>query len=142
MESNKQVQINWGTFNIPTLLSVLGILWYTATHSERQDNRVEVLENSFSNLSKIVDDQRTKTSALDNVIYRLTTVETVVAANRAELSARMDRQSDALGDIRNGMAKLNSNFEVLSTKIDNVLPPKKAELESLPEPYTGGSRKN
>lgn len=128
MESNRTVQVNWGTFNVPTLLSVLGILWYTATHTERQDSRLDINETALSSTSKLVEDLRAKTAALDNVTYRLTTLETVVAQNNANINARVDRQSDALQDIRKGIGDLSTGFEVLSNKVDTVLGPRKSEI--------------
>lgn len=125
--------MNWGTFNVPTLLSVLGILWYTATHTERQDSRLEMNETTQIDTRKLVEDLRTKTAALDNVVYRLTTLESVVAGNNVATNARIDRQTDALQDIRKGIGDLSTGFEVLSSKVDNALAPKKSEL-TIPPP--------
>jgi uncharacterized protein YoxC len=122
MESNRTVQVNWGTFNVPTLLSVLGILWYTATHTERQDNQLDSNKITMESLQKSLDDLRTKTAPLDNVIYRLTTLET-----------KVDRTADALQDIRTSVGALSTSFEVLSQKIDNVLPQRKSEILIPPE---------
>jgi uncharacterized protein YoxC len=133
MESNRTVQVNWGTFNVPTLLSVLGILWYTATHTERQDNQLDSNKITMESLQKSLDDLRTKTAPLDNVIYRLTTVETKVDGNNTAVNARIDRTADALQDIRTSVGALSTSFEVLSQKIDNVLPQRKSEILIPPE---------
>lgn len=131
MESNRTVQVNWGTFNVPTLLSVLGILWYTATHTERQDNRLEISEANQVTINKAIDDLRAKTSVLDNLTYRMTTAEAKIDGNNVALNARIDRQTDALQSIRDDIGKLSTSFEVVSQKIDNILPRQKTELSPL-----------
>lgn len=141
MESNKTVQINWGTFNVPTLLSVLGILWYTATHQATQDSRIGVIEDSRSaskvEYTKRIEALEAKAGKQDNIEYRLTSLEQKVDGNNRAINARVDRQTDALQGIRDTLGTLSANVLVISNKIDNALPIKKSELDLPPPEYSG-----
>lgn len=132
MESNKTVQVNWGTFNVPTLLSVLGILWYTATHTAVQDQRIGTIEDSRSitkiEYTKRIDSLESQVAKIDNLAYRTTINEAGIVA----VNSRLDRFSDAFQDIRKSLGDLSTKFEVVSTKIDNAFPFKKSELVPVP----------
>lgn len=143
MESNKTLQFNWATINVPTIVSVLGLLWYTATHTERQDNRLEGIETGRAE-AKVIYDKRIEflemqVAKIGNLEYRMTTSEAKIDANNISVNARLDRFSDAFQDIRGSISALSTSFEVLSTKIDNALPLKKSEL-LIPPPEL--ARKN
>lgn len=129
MEVNRTIQWNLGTFNVPTLISVLGLIWYTATYSERQDARVNALETGNDNQNKTLEALGTKTVALDNVTYRVTLVEQGIA----DVNRRTDRQNDSIQSLRDDIAKMTTSFSVLSQKLDNVLPMKKTELAEPPK---------
>jgi Zn-dependent metalloprotease len=136
MESNRAVQFNWGTFNVPTLVTVLTVFWYTATHSERQDSRLDALEvnNTVSqtSISKTLEAIQIKTNPLDNLTYRITVVEQNLTAINQAVNARIDRQGDSVQGLRDDINKLSISFSVLSQKIDSVLPEKRSELTSVP----------
>lgn len=129
MEINRAVQVNWGTFNVPTIISVLGILWYTATHYERQDARIEAIESSriarSTEINTSILGLQSKVAPIENLSYRLTVVEQGVA----DVNRRVDRQSDSMQGIRDDIGALSTKFEVLSQKIEGILPEKRAELE-------------
>lgn len=132
IQQNRAIQVNWGTINIPTILSVLGLIWYTATHVERQDSRLDTIESSRADSRTDINqrfqavDQRI--APIENLVYRMNTLETVVQKNNEAVNARIDRQTDALQDIRTSIGNLSTSFEVLSQKIENNLPLKKTEL--------------
>lgn len=138
VQVSKGVQVNWGTVNIPTILSVLGVLWYTATHTATQDARIDNIE--VSRAAAITDYKaelsviRTEVAKISNMEYRLTTAETSIDKNNEAVNARIDRFSSALQDIRDGIGKLNTNYELLSQKWDQSFPLKKSELETTPPP--------
>lgn len=123
VEMNRAVQVNWGTFNVPTILSVLGLLWYTATHTERQDARIDAIEISRASrsieLNSSIMALQAKVAPIDNLLYRLTVVEQGVA----DVNRRVDRQSDSLQGVRDDIAGLSTKFEVLQQRIEAVLPP-------------------
>lgn len=136
MEQNKQITVNWGTFNVPTILSVLGILWYTAQHSERQDSRLDNIEISRADAratySKRIDNLEMRAAKLDLLEQRTTVNE----ANITATNARIDRVADVLQDIRSSIGTLSTSFEVLATKVQNALPMNKSELTKPPAEYT------
>lgn len=136
MENNTKVQVNWGTINVPTVLSVLAILWYTASHQATQDSRIGVIEDSRS-AAKLEYTKRIDTLESDNAKQeaRIGQLEYKTATNEAGIvaaNARMDRFSDAFQDVRQSIAALSTKFEVVSTKIDNAFPFKKSELTNPP----------
>lgn len=132
MEQNRQITVNWGTFNVPTILSVLAILWYTATHSERQDSRLDSIETSRAasrvDYTKRIEALEMSDRRQDLLEQRITVNETNIVAT----NARIDRQTDVLQDIRSSIGALSTNFEVLSTKVENALPINKSELGTKP----------
>jgi acetyl-CoA carboxylase carboxyltransferase component len=136
MENNKVIQVNWGTINVPTIIAVLSVFWYTATHQATQDSRIGVIEDSRAaakmdytkRLDAIEADNVKQEARLGKVEYQATTNEAnILAANE-----RMDRYSDAIQDVRQSIAALSTKFEVVSTKIDNAFPFKKSELTNTP----------
>lgn len=136
MENNKQVQFNWGTFNVPTLATILTVLWYTATHSERQDSRIDALEinNSASqaSIARTLEALQIKTQPLDNITYRVTVAEQNIVANHASVNARVDRQSESVQSLSADINKLSISFSVLSEKIDSALPTQKSDFMLQP----------
>lgn len=144
VEQNRNVQINWGTLNVPTILSILCLLWYTATHSERQDSRLDAIEISRADsravYTKRIENLETAVRKQENLEYRLTTAEANIIANNTSINARVDRQGDTLMDIRDSIAKLSTSFEVFSTRMDGVFP-KKSGFEMVDKPPTEYTRR-
>lgn len=142
MENNKQVQFNWGTFNIPTLAAaavLAGMLYNAGGRQERQDAKIEALNAAdaalgvqraarSAEINKVIEALNLKVQPLDNVVYRLTSLESLVSSNNMTVNARIDRQSDTLTALRDGMAKLSTQLEVITSR----LPEKKAGLEVPP----------
>lgn len=142
MENNKQVQFNWGTFNIPTLAAaavLAGMLYNAGGRQERQDARIDALGAAdtaldvqraarSAEINKVLEALSVKIQPIDNLVYRLTSLETMVTSNNVAVNARIDRQSDTLSALRDGMAKLSTQLEVITQR----LPEKKAEISGTP----------
>lgn len=136
VENNRNIQFNWATFNVPTIMAVASVLWYTATHTERQDARIDTIESSrsqaISDYKAEIASLRVEVAKIANMEYRLTTAETSIDKNNEAANARIDRVSSAMQDIRDGVNKLNTNQELLSQKMDQLIVQKKAELDTTP----------
>lgn len=146
MDNNRQVQFNWGTFNIPTLASaavLAAMLYNSGARQERQDARLDALSNRAdvldiqraarsAELNKVIEALGIKIQPLDNMVYRVTTLEALVNSNNVVVNARIDRQSDTLQTLRDGIAKLSTQLEVITSR----LPEKKAEFGDTPREYT------
>lgn len=142
MENNRQVQFNWGTFNIPTLAAAAGLglmLFNAGARQQSQDSMIEAQKSRAdmldlqtaarsAELNKVIEALQLKVSPLDNITYRLTTVEAGIAST----NARIDRQSDSLQLLRDGLAKLSTQLEVITSR----LPEKKAENDGPPREFT------
>lgn len=130
IQYSRGLQVNWGTINIPTIISVLGLLWYTATHTERQDSRLETLEATRVDWKEQVNSINSQIAPLGNMVYRLTAAEATIQNNNASVNQRIDRFNDTITSVRNDINKLSTNIEVMSNKLDNVLPMKKTDLNT------------
>lgn len=132
MDSNRAVQINWGTFNVPTIISVLTVFFYMSTGNERQNARLDSIETTReTNLTQYATTMsaiQTKVAMVDNIIYRVTVLEQGIA----DVNRRIDRQTDSMQDIRDNIGTLSANFQVLSQKIETFINPRKAEMEITP----------
>lgn len=139
MQTNRQLQFNLGVFNIPTLVGIatlFGFIWTQSANRAALDTKVEarlnVIESSRANRSIELDRQLTNLSTAVNVIpnlqYRVTALE---SANTA-INARIDRQTDAIGDLRDGINSVGTKIEVLTERIEIALPLKKTQLDAIP----------
>lgn len=137
--TNKQLEFNLGTFNIPTvlgLLTIIGMIWsnsaeYTKTKTE-MELRIRSIETDRER-SKIANDQRladlmTTTSVIPNMTYRQTVMETNLGAT----NARIDRQADALENLRSDIAGIGTKIEVLTQRIELALPLRQGALNTTP----------
>jgi hypothetical protein len=138
VETNKNIQWNLGTFNVPTLVGLLGIgvmVFNAGQNIQAQESRITSIENSRAErgvtFSKVTDITTANTSAIANLVYRMTVAEQGIVA----VNARVDRQTDALQDFQKELAKVNTNIELLTQQIKLLLPEKKAELDHAPPEF-------
>lgn len=129
--------INWTQFNVPTIIAVLGVGWGVANYISKIDSRVQAGEDYRISRSKQTDDNfkllNTRIDVLaqtyQDIPYRVGSTEKGIEA----LTLRQDRLSDLLlGNVdalRKDVNSLGTKFEVMSSKLDDVLPQKRTQLE-------------
>lgn len=139
VETNRNIQLNWGAFNVPTLVGIIGIgvmVFNAGGRLQEQESRVANIEASraerLANYTKQAELVATNASVTSNLTYRLTTLEATVSGNNIAVNARADRQTDSIQDFRSDLAKVNTSIELLSQQIKILLPEKKAELDRPP----------
>lgn len=135
METNRNIQFNVGTFNIPTLAGILaiGVMVFNAGQSlQQQESRISNIETSRADrqavYAKQADAVLANTAAIANLTYRTTVAEQGIIA----VNARVDRQTDSIQDFRSELAKVNTNIELLTQQLKILLPEKKASLSFTP----------
>lgn len=136
METNRNIQLNWGAFNVPTLVGIVGIgvMVFNAGQSlQQQDSRIANIETGRierqADASKQADIVATNKADIAALTYRVTTLEATVAGNNIAINARADRQTDSIQDFRNDLAKVNTSIELLTQQLKSE---KKAELDYAP----------
>lgn len=133
---NASVQINWRTFNIPSLLTVLGTAVAVVTYVNSLDARLAKVEEYRVTRSSVTDrkfdDIQAALAPLTNMPYRVGILEQQATA----VNVRIDRFTEILTNtlelIRKDVNGLSTKIEVLSTKVDNLAPEKKAGLVGSP----------
>lgn len=139
METNRQVQFNLGVFNVPTIAAVLGIyafIYMQGADRAKTDtdfeNRISSIEtgrvSSRAEVNQRLDGLTNATNNISNLTYRVTALEN---ANQA-INARIDRQTDAIGDLRQGINQIGTKIEVLTQRLEIAFPLKRSELDILP----------
>lgn len=142
--TNRQLEFNLGTFNIPTvvgLLTIIGMIWTTSTERAKLDAQTELrlatiekarveartaYESTIRELSNAI-------SIVPNLQYRVTVIEQSIAG----INARLDRQSDAIVGVRDDIAEVGTKIEVLSQKLDMYAQPeRRTQLNSTPPELT------
>ncbi len=134
---NAAVQINWRTFNIPNLMAIAGAVVTVVTYVNSLDARLaKVEDNSVSRgviADKKFDEIQLSLSTLNNMPYRVNILEQQATA----INLRIDRFTETISStmelIRKDVGSLGTKIEVLSTKVDNIVPEKKAGLGAPPE---------
>ena len=139
VETNRNIQWNLGTFNVPTLvgLATIGVMIFNAGQQiQQQNSRITTIENSRAErqmaAAKQADLVNVNTTNVAALTYRVTTLEATVTGNNLAINARADRQTDSIQDFRSDLAKVNTSIELLSQQIKILLPEKKAELDYTP----------
>lgn len=138
VQMDKTFRLNFGTFNIPTILAVAGVLWWTATKQERQDARLDTFDVYINTrekertlrsaeINKMLETLTTKTSPIENLTYRITVTEQGIA----DVNRRVDRVGDSMQNIRDDVGSLSSKIDVLTEQVKAAFP-KKAELDNTP----------
>jgi hypothetical protein len=142
VEQNGKLQINWGIFNIPTIIAIATVLWVTSAKQERQDARLDQFDTYIVNrerdrqtrsaeINKMLDTLTVKISPIDNLTYRVTVAEQQIAAGLADVNRRVDRVGDSMQGIRDDFGELTSKIDVLSEQVRAAFP-KKADLFDTP----------
>lgn len=118
--------INWTQVNVPTILAVLGVGWGVANYISRIDNRVENNDTSLTELSAQID---MMSKNHQDIPYRVMTVEKGLDA----VGRQQDRLSEliltSVEGIRKDVSAVGTKVEVLSSKMDDVIPQRKTMLE-------------
>lgn len=138
-KTNRQLEFNLGTFNLPTLLGILaiiGMIWSQSSARATLDAQTEI------RLTTIEKDRATARAAYDNkmqdimgvmaTIPNLTYRVTVNEQNIQAANSRLDRQSDAINGVRDSISDLGTKIEVLGQKLDMAFPQRRTELERTP----------
>lgn len=132
METDRGIRINWGTFNVPTIIAIAGIGWAMAQKQERQDARLDAIEinrvQRSTEINKVLEAMQVKISPVDRLELRVTRLEEGVA----DVNRRADRIGDSMQNIRADIGLLSTKFEVLAEQVRASLPDKRAGLSSPP----------
>lgn len=118
MESDRSVRINWGVFNIPTILAVAGVLFYTAQKQERQDARLDTIEQNRLATDKAIDEIKNAVAPISNLTYRVTVTEQGIVAGNSRVDRVVDSLGGKLDNISESVNTLRTDVKVLSQKID------------------------
>lgn len=138
--TNKQLEFNLGTFNIPTvvgLVTIIAMIWAGATDRAARDATFEARLNQIDKdraAGRVAYDARldaltAQASLVPNLQYRITVNEQAIAST----NSRLDRQGDALDGLRDDIAGVRTSIEVLTQKIDMALPSNRTDLNILPQ---------
>lgn len=139
MQTNSNVEFNLGKFNVPTIAGILTImamlLNMTNNRTERDtkvDLRLDSIESSRA-AAKVENQARlvaieTQLSSFSNVTYRITSAEASILAT----NLRLDRQSDAIGKLSDGISEVSSDLKLLTQRLEIAVPLKKSELDGIP----------
>lgn len=134
MDHDTTMRVNWATLNVPTVASLItiasilgGLLWAQSARQERQDARIDTIERQFA-AAVASDNERYKAgmeivNQIPNIAYRMTVAEQGIVA----LNQRQDRFSEAMGDLRDGISKVNTSIQVLTERIESAVPLKKMQ---------------
>lgn len=143
VSSNPQPNINWRVFNIPSLTAIatLTIAIFVAYGNQaRELERMEVrLDNIEVSKAKLWADNGLKWDRNDIIItqiaaqsnkneYRISSVEQQIIA----LDTRENRDIDTMEALRDRVEKIATSMEVLSQKLNTLVPFRKGELDSIP----------
>lgn len=131
VQQNRELQINWRAINVPSLaaLAALFVIFWnaTASHTENQvrtDARLDAIEaGRQTNLAlqdrraemidKVMDDLKAEVAKVE---FRIGSAESAIVS----VTDRQDRFADALGDLRDGIAKMNTSIEVLTQRLETT----------------------
>lgn len=133
MKSDTTLTWNWLRMNVPTLLAIGGLVWYTAQNDARQEQRISAIEQSrvdrareadqkFSSINTSIAAMSQKVEPLANVAYRVGVVEGQVQATNERLDRFAETIVNSLDLIRRDVNGLSTRVEVLSQKIDTITP--------------------
>ena len=142
VDQNSRVNVNWLTFNIPTILAVAGVLWVTSAKQERQDARLDTFDSYIASrdrdratrsaeVNRMLEALTVKISPIENLTYRVTVAEQKLDAGLADVNRRVDRVGDSMQSIRDDVGELSSKIDVLTEQVRAAFP-KKAELDTPP----------
>lgn len=133
MKSDTTLTWNWLRMNVPTLLAIGGLVWYTAQNDARQEQRISAIEQSridrareadlkFSGINASIASLSQKVDPLGNVTYRVGVVEGQIGETNKRLDRLAETIVNSLDLIRRDVNGLSTRVEVLSQKIDTITP--------------------
>lgn len=136
VQNSSEVSINWYRFNIPSLVTVIVTAIGMVTYVNNLDARLAKVEEYRVTRSAVTDkkfdDIQTALAPLTNMPYRVGILEQQATA----INVRIDRFTEILSNtlelIRKDVNGLSTKIEVLSNKVDNLSPEKKAGLIGSP----------
>ncbi len=142
VEQNSKLQVNWGQINVPTIIAIASVLWWTAAKQERQDARLDSFDTYIvtrdrerqtrsAEINRMLEALTLKVSPIENLTYRVTVAEQKIDAGLADVNRRVDRVGDSMQSIRDDVAEVNSKIDVLTEQVRAAFP-KKAELDAPP----------
>ena len=134
--------INWTTVNIPTIITVAATAVGMVTYFNSLDSRLTKIEETSvvsqdaitKNFEEVNNKIEQQAQALENIPYRVGVIE----RGLEEANRRVDRLSDAILNSMDGLRKdvnsLGTKVEVMSSKLDDITPQRKASVESIDIP--------
>jgi hypothetical protein len=134
-----KLNVNWLNFNMPTIAAVaaLGVLFWNSAQSVG-DMRAQLsgLKDSSVSRSTVTDKKfdeiQMSLATLNNMPYRVGILEQQATA----INIRIDRFTETITNtmelIRKDVGSLGTKVEVMSSKIDQLAPEKKAGLTGSP----------
>lgn len=133
---NSTVMINWRTFNVPNLMAIVGAAIAIVTYVNSLDNRVAKVEDNGASRAvtadKKFDEIQMSLATLNNMPYRVGILEQQATA----INLRIDRFTETITNtmelIRKDVGGLGTKIEVLSSKVENIVPEKKAGISAQP----------
>lgn len=134
---NSTVMVNWRTFNVPNLLAIAGAAVAVVTYVNSLDSRVAKIEENSASRSVVIDKKfdeiQLSLATLNNMPYRVGILEQQATA----INLRIDRFTETITNtmelIRKDVGSLGTKIEVLSSKVEVIIPEKKAGLSAPPE---------
>lgn len=121
---NTRLNVNWLNFNMPTIAAVVALgalFWSTAQKVGEMQAKIEAADKKFYEIQQ-------EMTPLGNIPYRTNILEQQATA----INLRIDRFTEIITNtmelIRKDVNSLGTKVEVLSEKIDNISPAKKASL--------------
>lgn len=134
--------VNWTQVNVPTILAVAGAAWGIFSYIQGFDSRLMKMEDSGVtrsvatadkleqiNRANAIQDEKIDgiVQLVSNLPYRVGVLERAVS----ETGERIDRMSDLLiqgrDETRKDLNAVSVKLEVISSKLDDILPQRKAD---------------
>lgn len=135
LDQNRNVQVNWGTFNVPTIAGMFVIfaaVWNLSGSMQRQDSRLGNIEDSRQENSVRLE---SRLAAMDIAIAKIPNIDYRVTVNEQGIvatNARIDRITDAVGALRDGIAEVKTSIEVLTEQLKSSTAQQRSELVPIP----------
>lgn len=135
LDQNRNVQVNWGTFNVPTIAGMFVIfaaVWSLSGSMQRQDSRLGNIEDSRQeNAARL----EARLAAMDITLAKIPNIDYRVTVNEQGLvatNARIDRVTDAVGSLRDGIAEVKTSIEVLTEQLKSSTGQQRSDLVPIP----------
>ena len=137
--------INWTQVNVPTILAVAGAAWAIFQYFGDFDSRLMKMEDKdasrsvftdqkFSDLGNSLAAVQLKLEQLNGIPYRVDVIE----RGLQDFARRMDRLSEnmqgGIGEVRKDVNQIDKKLEVISSKIDDLVPQKRVETGTFSIP--------